>query len=192
MTAMLLLQPDCMTAFSEKTAAVDFYQPGETDGIRIDLKQNADRFSVFITSERPLCYLRLRWRHPFDSATRFCGDAWERTYGNSQWRMADPARLMPWYFFAEHDGRIEAFGVKVRPNAMAMWCSDPDGVTLWFDLRSGSHPVWLNGRTLEVGTVVSAVFDRCPAFDAAHRFCAMMCDDPLLPETPVYGSNNGY
>lgn len=188
----LLQLPDNTAIFSETGKPIEFYDSRECNHTQLTLDLRAEGLVVSVSSELPLCYMRLRWKHSFADSALFCGDAWERTYGDTQWRTADPARMMPWYFFASNDNKIEAFGIKVRPNAMATWCCDAVGITLWLDLRSGSRPVRLNGRTLEVATVVSAAFDQRTAFDAARQFCGMMCDDPLLPTIPAYGSNNWY
>ncbi len=38
-------------------------------------------------------------------------------------------------------GTTRALGTEVRGAALACWTADPDGVTLWLDLRSGGEPV---------------------------------------------------
>jgi alpha-galactosidase len=141
----------------------------------------------------PLSFLRVRWNFAIPSKTLFCGDAWERTYGDSQWRSFDPGRMMPWYFWASlPDGRIGCCGVQVRPSCFAAWSADPAGITLWCDIRSGGKGVILNGRTLVVAQIKSSVYDGCSAFEAAREFCVQLCPDPIFPPTPVYGSNNWY
>jgi alpha-galactosidase len=137
--------------------------------------------------------LRVRWNFAIPSKTLFCGDAWERTYGDSQWRSFDPGRMMPWYFWASlPDGRTGCCGVQVRPSCFAAWSADPAGITLWCDIRSGGKGVILNGRTLVVAQIKSSVYDGCSAFEAAREFCIQLCPDPIFPPTPVYGSNNWY
>ena len=140
----------------------------------------------------PVCFLRLRFDHPFGAGTLFLGDAWERSYGDLQWRTMDPSRYMPWYFLASADGATEAFGVKVNPAAFALWTADPDGITLWLDVRCGSDGVVLGGRTLEVARILHSTYQGISEFEAARRFCAEMSPTPLLPPFPVYGGNNWY
>ena len=140
----------------------------------------------------PLRFLRLTWRKSFAPQTRFLGDAWERTYGDSQWRTMDSGRAMPWYFLARDGECTEGFGVKVRPGAFALWYATPQTVTLWLDLRCGTRGVLLNGRTLDVAEVIVQEFHDCSAFEAGCRFCQLLCDDPILSPTPVYGINDWY
>ena len=186
--------PDHIAVFTDRTRHA--FRAGETlsfDDVRVTLllEDGACRISLS-ADDTPLRFLYLRWTMPLPEKALFLGDAWERTYGDSQWRTHDPSRCMPWYFLMQHENMTAGFGVKVRPGAFAMWNADRDGVTLWLDLRCGSRGVLLKGRTLEVATVVSAEYGDCNAFAAARRFCTVMCGDPLKPEKPVYGGNNWY
>ena len=79
------------------------------------------------------------------------GDAWERSYGELEWRGIVPHRFMPWYMIesdgSEDDGSfplgktVRCFGVGVRPAAMCTWQYDSYGVTLWMDVRCGGDGV---------------------------------------------------
>lgn len=141
----------------------------------------------------PLCFLKLRWNQPLPRGTRFCGDAWERTYGNAEWHGFCPSKMMPWYFSAQFpDTSIVCCGVKVRPGAFAAWSADPQGITLWCDLRCGGRGVILNGRTLFAVEIKDCVYTGISAYAAGQKFCARLCTDPIFPDAPVYGSNNWY
>ncbi len=75
----------------------------------------------------------LRWLEPLPREALILGDAWERSYGDLQWRHPQPERLLPWYFLS-HDpstGRTNGAGVDVQPNAFCSWTVDADGFTLW-------------------------------------------------------------
>src|SRR5436190_3659079 len=50
----------------------------------------------------PLTRVVLRWATTYSPMSLFLGDAWERAYGDLQWRFLQPERVMPWYF-AAHD-----------------------------------------------------------------------------------------
>lgn len=176
--------PDSITLYSERRRMT----PG--DGASVSFEKGKIEVSAGAV---PLCFLRVRWQHKFPAGTRFCGDAWERTYGDAAWRGFEPSRMMPWYFFAQlPDAAVAACGVKVRPGCFAAWTADPDGVTLWCDVRSGGRGVLLNGRTLAVAEVVSELYSGISAYAATRKFCAQLCPDPIFPAAPVYGSNNWY
>src|SRR5678816_3806417 len=49
--------------------------------------------------------LRLRWNARLDDVRQILGDAWERGYGDLEWRAFVPDRSMPWYF-ATYDGTL--------------------------------------------------------------------------------------
>src|SRR5258707_1361129 len=131
------------------------------------------------------------------SATRdvrlILGDAWERGYGDLEWRGWVPDRVMPWYA-ATSDGELtHAYGVRTGARAFCFWQIDPQGVSLWADVRSGGLGVQLGERTLDVCDVVSrAGRGGESAFAAVHDFCRQMCPSPRLPSQPVYGSNDWY
>jgi alpha-galactosidase len=128
------------------------------------------------------------------SATRLVfGDAWERGYGDLEWRGWAPDRVMPWYF-ATYDGNTtNAYGVRTAGNALCFWQMDPAGISLWTDVRSGGVGVQLGERTLDVCDVMcrSGRADES-AFAAIHAFCRQMCPSPRLPASPLYGSNDWY
>ena len=163
--------------------------------LRVELKAQADGLEIAVTADdTPVRFLALRWSLPLPEDALFLCDAWERSYGELQWRSLAPARTMPWYFLMLASGVLTGFGVKVRPSAFAQWRVDPKGVSLFLDLRNGRDGVRLGGRRLAVATVVAEQYPLVErsALSAAHEFCCRMCDDPLLPAAPVVGANNWY
>ena len=137
----------------------------------------------------------IRWAGEFPQAAVYLGDAWERGYGDLQWRGAQPERVLPWYF-AVHDaasGQTVAAGVKTQPAAMCFWTADPAGVTLWLDLRNGGSPCVPGDRLIEAATVVSvsSVEGESP-MRTVRRLCQSMCDKPRAAAAPVCGNNNWY
>jgi len=137
--------------------------------------------------------LHLRWRDRMTDTRLILGDAWERAYGDLEWRGWAPDRVMPWYF-ATHDGSLtHAYGVRTGTRAFCFWQVDPQGVSLWADVRSGGVGVELGPRVLDVCDVVCrAGREGESAFAAIHAFCRQMCANPRLPRQPVYGSNDWY
>ncbi|MBW3082246.1 glycoside hydrolase family 36 protein [Bifidobacterium phasiani] len=87
---------------------------------------------------------------------------------------------------------VAGYGVRVRPNALCFWQADSAGLSLEMDVRNGGAGVRLGDEPLDLAVVVARAYRGIGTFEAARRFCRVMCDDPLLPGEPVYGSNNWY
>ena len=87
---------------------------------------------------------------------------------------------MPWYC-ATFDGSLtHAYGVRTGASSFCFWQVDPEGVSLWADVRSGGVGVRLDDRTLDVCDVVCrAGREDESAFAALHAFCRQMCPPPL-------------
>ncbi len=137
--------------------------------------------------------VRLRWSLPEHGAKRILGDAWERGYGDLEWRAVVPERPLPWYFLATNGEKTHGVGVMTGPNSLCFWQVDSAGVTLTLDVRSGGAGVRLGERVLEAATVAArAGQEGESAFASASAFCRMLCPKPLLPKRPVYGGNNWY
>ena len=135
----------------------------------------------------------LRWNARLDSTRLILGDAWERGYGDLEWRGFAPDRVLPWYVLAFDGVRTDAYGVRTGANAFCFWQVDPAGITCWADVRSGGVPVQLGARVLDVCEIVSrAGAEGESPFAALREFCREMCADPPLPALPVYGSNDWY
>lgn len=147
---------------------------------------------VFLSSEDAVKYVKLRWEMKLPKKSRFFGDAWERGYGDMEWKGLCTRRFMPWYFLAKCEDNVKGFGVRVRPAAMCYWVVDPKGITLVLDVRCGSTGVLLQGRTLKVAEIVTIETNEATSYETAVEFCKKMCDDPIFPDHPVYGSNNWY
>ena len=138
-------------------------------------------------------HVLLRWHGRMPAQARFLGDHWERSYGDLEWRTSVPNRVMPWYFLA-YDGRQTAgYGVKTGAASIAFWQADPEGVSLWLDVRNGSSAAELGDRVLNAATVVHQPADpaRSP-FETDRALCRRMCDKPRLAKAPIYGGNNWY
>lgn len=167
--------------------------------ILVEIQENNGHEDLFLTADdSPVEWVRLRWNRPLPQKVRILGDAWERGYGDLEWKGMCMRRFMPWYFLLSGEDKLFGYGVKVRPSAMCYWQADPDGITLMMDVRCGGEGVLLHGRKLKMAELVSmeaeirAEHQGRDTFFAAQEFCRMMCTDPILPEFPVYGSNNWY
>lgn len=160
---------------------------------------------MLLAGSTPVKHIRLRWNFTADEKrnepVRVLGDEWERGYGTLEWRGIVTERCMPWVCAASNgsdsnpdvSGRFtECFGVMVRPAAFCMWQYDTHGVTLHLDVRNGGRGVVLGGRVLEVCEIVFGQYRDMSAFAALKKYYKTLCDDPIFPKHPVYGSNNWY
>jgi alpha-galactosidase len=143
----------------------------------------------------PLSRVIVRWKTRFPEDTLLLGDAWERSYGDLQWRFLEPERVMPWYFAAHHGatGRSFMMGVKTQPSAMCFWTVDGEGISLWLDFRNGGSPSLLGERQIVGATLISSYSQEGETpFSSLRRFCRALCSNPRLPASPVCGSNSWY
>jgi alpha-galactosidase len=136
----------------------------------------------------------LRWPTTSFRSSLILGDAWERGYGDLQWRYVQPERVLPWYFAAHaSNGTTVMHGVKTQPDALCFWTVDEEGMSLWLDFRNGGSPSRPGDREIVAATIVQLV-TRAPVspLAALTRFCRAMCPAPRLSPTPICGNNNWY
>ncbi|HKW03538.1 MAG TPA: hypothetical protein VJN96_27175 [Vicinamibacterales bacterium] len=192
-------QPDSvsvqLTPTNERALHLGASGRWEDAGVSVTITPAADATRVALEApSTPVRKLRLRWRGRIDDVRLILGDAWERGYGDLEWRGFVPDRVMPWYFACWDDGAAtHAYGVRTGANAFCYWDVDPQGITLWADVRSGGAGVELGQRRLSVCEIVARQGQRQEsAFAALHAFCRRMCTNPRLPSAPVYGHNDWY
>jgi alpha-galactosidase len=189
--------PDAVSAVTE-TESVELSPSGDlwkAEGVTVAARHTDVGLTIGLAAPgTPVKYLRLRWNGaPPVSGWKYLGDAWERAYGDLEWRPLDGERVMPWYFLMSDGARTHGYGVLTGPAAMCAWQVDSAGVTLTADVRNGGRGVLLEGRSLDVCTVVSrrGKAGETP-FRAATEFGRVMCPNPRLPDHPVYGFNDWY
>ena len=138
-----------------------------------------------------LTHLHLRWVGKGSEPLLCLGDAWERSYGDLEWRGTVPERVMPWYFMTSSGDRVDGYGVETQPAGFCFWQRDSDGITLSIDLRNGGGATEFGSRELQACAVVTR--PGVPGEGIAHagrEFCKLMCPTPRLPKEPVFGSND--
>ena len=83
---------------------------------------------VRVTNEgKDLTYLHIRWEGRESEGLLSIGDAWERSYGDLEWRGTVPERVMPWYFLTFDGDRVNGYGVKTQPSGFCFWQRDAEG-----------------------------------------------------------------
>jgi alpha-galactosidase len=133
------------------------------------------------------------WKAQLPPSWKYLGDAWERAYGDLEWKPLDPERAMPWYFLASNGQLTHGYGVRTGASALCHWTTGAGSITLHADVRCGGAGVQLGQRKLEVCTVLCRPGrPEETAFAAAQAFCRQMCPQPRLPKQPVYGFNDWY
>ena len=179
----ILKNPDDIVIYCDGDN-VDTVVKTEINGRKMSVKVSA-------TESKPkmIC---LRWNGRMPQNTRIMGDRWERSYGDMSWEPLNGERFMPWYFIASDGNSKAGYGVMVRPSSYVSFECDSRGITAWLDVRCGGVGVELGGRELTAAVIVCEKYEGISEFEAAKKFCAVMCEDPILPREPVYGSNNWY
>ena len=164
------------------------------EDIVVETLVEGDRLTVRLAAPKSAVKrIGFQWKATLAPSVKLMGDAWERGYGDLEWKVLDPNRVMPWYFLYHHQQRTGAFGVMTGPGAMCFWKASENMIELHADVRSGGNSVMLGAKALNVCTVVQrhGKADQS-AFSVLREFCRQMCPKPRLPAKPVYGFNNWY
>jgi alpha-galactosidase len=144
--------------------------------------------------------VQLRWKRRLAEDVLALGDAWERSYGDLEWRPLQAERVLPWYAVLHSQGRTSGMGIKTGAASFAFWQADPSGISLWLDVRNGGNGVSLGSRTLEAATIVqcTGAWEES-AFAVTQRLCCAMAEGTQvptnrggLPTDAIIGSNDWY
>jgi alpha-galactosidase len=195
--AGVLRPPDSVAVFHEEGQA-QLMETSEgvwrASGIEVRVVPGPKGLAVSLSAAKAaVVRIRLRWREDLSAAKLYLGDHWERSYGDLEWRGEAPNRTMPWYFLVWDGKRTDGYGVATGPAAFCFWNADRSGISLWADVRCGGSGVRLGERTLPVCEVrFRTGKDGESPFAAARGLCRSLCDRPLLPGSPVYGTNDWY
>lgn len=203
---MKLRAPDLIDIVTKEQTVRTSPDAAVLEDARVRVLPEGDCLKVTLTAEKTAVkYVRLFWKFAAEEhrsePIKVLGDCWERGYGELQWEGILPHKRYPWTVSVsngsdssrELSGRFtECFGVKARPGSLCAWQYEQRGITLTCDTRCGGEGVLLSGRTLEVCRVRMGEYRDCSAFSALKAFYGTLCDDPIFPSEPVYGSNNWY
>lgn len=193
-----LLQPPARISVETDSGYLKLSPAGvetwQAKDIRVLVDFNPDDLTIsFEALNTPVQRIYVSWDFVITPGWRFLGDAWERGYGDLEWRGIVPERVMPWYVVASDGRTAGGFGVKTGGAALAYWQVHSSGVRLVLDVRCGGQGVMPGERRVAAATVtVLPVSAGLTPFTAAQALCARLCDHPRLPGQPVYGSNDWY
>lgn len=205
---MKIRMPDIISVLTEDNERITVDPCEKAGGICVSasLDESGDVLSAHINAPSlPLCFVEFTWKltesEQRNDDVKVYGDAWERGYGDLEWRKPERTGMMPWFFMLSNGSdsnrdfsgrKTSCFGVKVRPGALCSWRYRKDVITLYMDIRNGSLGVLLGERTLHLADIVFAEYENISAFESGEKFCRKMCDDPILPKETVYGFNDWY
>ncbi|MCR5041491.1 MAG: hypothetical protein K6C36_05240 [Clostridia bacterium] len=182
--------PDSIELETDDGSAVVRHGPGISVGDACVLYDNA---RVTLRADKtPVRTVVLRWNGRMPENSRFCGDAWERGYGDLEWRGFVPDRVMPWFFYALSGDVFAMLGVKTRPDALCSFTCDKDGVSLTLDVTCGADAAVLGGMTILCAELVFFEETTGDPFLSAVRAAALLPEGAVFPDAPVYGYNNWY
>ncbi len=166
------------------------------EGVSVGTIVRNDALRVQVSSAAtPIKRIHLRWRDDMSAARLILGDAWERGYGDLEWRAWIPDRVMPWYVATFDGTATHAYGVRTGCERVLLLASgSARGVSLWADVRSGGvrRSSSASARSTCATSFVAQDVTASRAFAAIHAFCRVMCPSPRLPRQPLYGSNDWY
>lgn len=160
----------------------------------IETVSRENELDLFLTAiyDKPR-FIELHWNISEDTDMLVLGDAWERSYGELEFRkLSENNRVMPWYFIATNKKECFCFGVKTGANSFVSFRYDLNGITAVLDVRNGGSGVHLDGRKLCLATFVYSSYDNGNVFTNLKNYCKKLCDSPILPEARIYGGNNWY
>ena len=167
---------------------------GSAMDTRVETQVNGNELELYITAteDKPR-FVELHWDADTSDDILILGDAWERSYGNLEFKkISENDRYMPWYFIATNKRTSFCFGVKTQPNSFVSFRYDKNGITALADCRNGGNGVHLEGRKLLLATFVYSEYNNGNTYENLRDYCKKLCDNPILPSYRVYGGNNWY
>ena len=160
--------------------------------LETDSRENELDILLTAKEDKPK-FIELHWDVPANEDMLVLGDAWERSYGELEFRkLSENDRFMPWYFIATNKSECFCFGVKTQAKAYVSFRYDANGITALLDVRNGGNGVHLEGRKICLATFVYSYYDNGNVFENLKDYCRKLCDTPLLPKERIYGGNNWY
>ena len=145
-------------------------------------------------SGSPVKYLKLRFAGDLTFVDKVYGDQWERSSVGAylEWRSVMSSRVLPWFCYVRGNNQTACYGVKTGADCFALWQVDTHGITLFLNLCCGNDGTDLKEPIVACEVVQLFGAEGEDTYKTARLFSKMMCDQPVLPKTPIYGVNNWY
>ena len=160
--------------------------------IEVVFRENEFDLYLSAKTDKPK-FIELNWAFESEENLFVLGDAWERSYGNLEFKkLADNDRFMPWYFIATDKKESFCFGVKTGCNSFVSFRYNKNGISATVDCRNGGNGVHLDGRKLCLATFVLSEYNNADIYQCLRDYCKKLCDKPILPSYRVYGGINWY
>jgi len=206
----VLSQPDLVFAFvgdgqperyALSRSGTSWTGSNQASALRVDFLATAQQSRVVVESPAlPVHRIHLRWKCRFPDDVLALGDAWERSYGDLEWRPLQAERALPWYTALHSKQQTVGMGVKTGAASFAFWQVDPAGISLWLDTRNGGSGVRLGNRVLEMATIVThSGRSGENSFTTTQHLCRIMSEGTVIPGKRgvtsvdvIYGSNDWY
>ncbi len=149
---------------------------------------------VVYPSGSPVKYLKFRFRGDFSFIDKVYGDQWARSsFADAlEWKSVVADRAMPWFTYVIGENKMKCYGVKTGADCFAMWQVDTFGVTLFLNLTCDTRGTDLKEPLVACEVVeLEGEIGEDP-YKVAKKFSYVMCENGVLPKTPVFGVNNWY
>ena len=191
----VLRKPDFVTGATEESPLR--FEEDKNYGCPVQYEYAVGKKSakvVVYPSGSPVKYLKLRFNGDFSFVDKVYGDQWERSSVGAylEWRSVMSSRVLPWFCYVRSETQTACYGVKTGADCFALWQVDTHGVTLFLNLCCGNDGTDLKEPIVACEVVELFGEDGEDVYKTARRFSAVMCENPVLPKTPVFGVNNWY
>jgi len=102
-------EPDAVSVVTE-SGAFDLHPEAKglwsAGNVKVRFRSKGNGLAITLTAPgTAMKSLQMRWQANLTPDWKYLGDAWERAYGDLEWKPLDAKRIMPWYFLAS-DGRL--------------------------------------------------------------------------------------
>ena len=163
--------------------------------VQYEYKVEKDSAKIIVyPSGSPVKYLKFRFCGDLSFVDKVYGDQFERQSFKAylEWRSVMGSRILPWFCYVIGNKQMACYGVKTGCDCFAMFQVDTHGVTLFLNLCNGNEGTDLQEPLLACEVVQLFGAEGADEYDIAKVFAKKMCDNPVLPQEPIFGVNNWY